>query len=420
MQIVLINHYAGSPRHGMEFRPYYLAREWVRAGHRVCIVAASASHLRQQGPVMQGHGMQQEWIDGIEYRWLAAPAYHGNGLARLRNMAVFLARLWHHGPALARQLQPDLVIASSTYPLDIWPAAAIARRAGARLVFEVHDLWPLTPVELHGMPRWHPFVCLLQAAENFACRRADTVVSMLPKVGSYLQQHGMAAHKLHWIPNGVDPAEWAPAGPALALPAAALLGELHAQGRFVVGYAGGHGQANALELLLEAAARLDPARYAVVLVGAGPDKAALMALARTLPHVHFLAPVPKAQVPALLAQFDLAYLGWRRHPLYRFGIAPNKLMDYMMAACPIVHAVEAGNDPVAEAACGMSIAPGDAAAVARAITTLSALEAQQRRQMGERGRAYVLARHSYQRLAPAFLQACAAAGPRPAFSFPPP
>lgn len=31
MNILLVNHYAGSVHHGMEYRPYYLAREWVRA-----------------------------------------------------------------------------------------------------------------------------------------------------------------------------------------------------------------------------------------------------------------------------------------------------------------------------------------------------------------------------------------------------
>ena len=50
MNILLINHYAGSPRHGMEYRPYYLAREWVRAGHTVQIVAAAYSHVRSQQP----------------------------------------------------------------------------------------------------------------------------------------------------------------------------------------------------------------------------------------------------------------------------------------------------------------------------------------------------------------------------------
>ena len=51
MNILLINHYAGSPALGMEYRPYYLAREWVRAGHRVQIVAADFSHVRSRQPV---------------------------------------------------------------------------------------------------------------------------------------------------------------------------------------------------------------------------------------------------------------------------------------------------------------------------------------------------------------------------------
>ena len=50
MNVLLINHYAGSPRLGMEYRPFYLAREWVRAGHRVQIVAASFSHVRSRQP----------------------------------------------------------------------------------------------------------------------------------------------------------------------------------------------------------------------------------------------------------------------------------------------------------------------------------------------------------------------------------
>jgi len=50
MNIVYIEHYAGTPALGMEFRPYYLAREWVRAGHRVQMLAASYSHVRARQP----------------------------------------------------------------------------------------------------------------------------------------------------------------------------------------------------------------------------------------------------------------------------------------------------------------------------------------------------------------------------------
>ena len=44
MNTLYINHYAGTPALGMEYRPYYLAREWVRAGHRVTVVA-NFSHV---------------------------------------------------------------------------------------------------------------------------------------------------------------------------------------------------------------------------------------------------------------------------------------------------------------------------------------------------------------------------------------
>ena len=122
-----------------------------------------------------------------------------------------------------------------------------------------------------------------------------------------------------------------------------------------------------------------------------------------------LPPVPKAQVPALLAALDVADVGCRRLPIYRFGIAPNKLMDYMMAGCAALHSVAAGNDPVAEARCGLTVPPGSAGAVAAGLRRLAALGAHERREMGARGRAYVLAHHAYPVLAQRFLDAVDAA-----------
>mgnify|MGYP003350035716 CR=1 FL=1 len=50
MNLLLINHYAGTPALGMEYRPYYLAREWVRLGHEVMIIASAQSHYRARQP----------------------------------------------------------------------------------------------------------------------------------------------------------------------------------------------------------------------------------------------------------------------------------------------------------------------------------------------------------------------------------
>ena len=54
MNILIINHYAGSPEMGMEFRPYYLAREWQKLGHKVLIVGGTYSHLRKKQPEKSG------------------------------------------------------------------------------------------------------------------------------------------------------------------------------------------------------------------------------------------------------------------------------------------------------------------------------------------------------------------------------
>ena len=404
MNIVYLNHYAGSPALGMEYRPYYLAREWVRLGHRVQMLAADFSHVRSQQPVA---GDQQ--IDGIDYRFYATPPYQGNGVGRARNIWRFLRQVWADTERLVRMVAPQLVIASSTYPMDIWVARRIARAAGAKLVFEVHDLWPLSPIELAGMPRWHPFIRLCQAAEDAAYRDADAVVSMLPKVHHYMASRGLDIRKLHIVPNGIALDEWQGTPQALRDDVMQVMQRARRVGKAVVVYAGSHGLPNALDTLLDAAAQLRDQPLQLVLVGDGHEKPRLARRVEqeSLGNVSLLPPVPKAHIPALLAAADIAYIGWQRVPIYRFGIAPNKLMDYMMAGCAVLHSVDAGNDPVAEAGCGLTVAPQAPAAVAQGLVHLMALGAAARREMGQRGRAFVLAHHTYPVLAQRFLEAVA-------------
>ena len=415
MNILYLNHYAGSPALGMEYRPFYLAREWVRAGHRVQIVAADYSHVRARQPQAG-----DETVDGIAYRWLPTPPYQGNGAGRVWNIWRFLSQVWTQSHPLVREFKPDVVIASSTYPMDIWVARRIARisrelankpanqrAAGAVLVFEVHDLWPLSPIELSGMSPRHPFIRLCQAAEDAAYRHADVVVSMLPKVQGHMAAHGLDLTKLQIVPNGISLDEWSGTPPALRDDLATLIDTLRAAGRTVVGYAGSMGLPNALDVLLDAAALLQAEPIAIVMVGDGHERARLAQrlIDEGLSNVSLLPPIPKAMIPALLARLDIAYIGWQRVPIYRFGIAPNKLMDYMMAGCTVLHSVEAGNDPVAESGCGLTVAPESAPAVADGLRRLAALPVAERKAMGQRGRAFVLAHHTYPVLAQRFLDA---------------
>jgi glycosyltransferase involved in cell wall biosynthesis len=175
----------------------------------------------------------------------------------------------------------------------------------------------------------------------------------------------------------------------------------------LVAYAGAHGVANDLATLIDAAALMRDQPVTWLLVGSGPEKASLTrrAVERHLDNVVWLDPVPKVAIPTLLRAMDLLYLGLQREPLFRFGISPNKLMDYMMAGRPVVCAIAAGNDPVGEAGCGITVAPGDAAAVAQAAGHLARLTPEERSSMGRRGQEYVQSHHTYPVLARRFIEA---------------
>jgi len=268
----------------------------------------------------------------------------------------------------------------------------------------------MTPMELGRMSKWHPFIMLVQAAEDYAYRHADTVVSMLPKVHDYVESRGVTRDRLHIVPNGVDPREWTTGGAELQASVEVALSAIRDAGNFVVGYAGTHGVSNSLHTLLDAAALMRDDKVVFVLVGGGPEKAGLQrrAQAEQLQNVRFIDPIAKEQIPALLQRFDIAYIGWQRQSLYRFGIAPNKLMDYMMAARPVLHAVDAGNDPVGDAGCGLTVAPENPAVAAQGIRNLLALSPGERQAMGLCGKRFVMDNHVYPILSERFLVACSA------------
>jgi glycosyltransferase involved in cell wall biosynthesis len=397
MNILLLNHYAGSLQHGMEYRPFYLAREWVKAGHQVHIVAASFAHVRSVQPTLpHGAASATQVIEGVHYHWYATPSYSGNGLGRIKNMLVFMRAVKKNAAQLVKTIQPDVVIASSTYPMDIGPAQKIAKLSKAQLVYEVHDLWPLSPKTLGNMSDWHPFIMWVQWAEDKAYK--------VPKTLQYMQSRGLDEKKWSHVPNGIDVSEWQGNSVLNAKHQQAI--QIIAQkGLPMVGYAGAHGVANAMDTLLDTAALLK-GQIEFVLVGKGPEKERLMqrVTQENLSNVHLLDSVAKIEIPAFLDRMNIAYIGWHPNPLYRFGIAPNKLMDYMMAAKPIVHSVDAGNDLVQEANCGVSVPPNQPQAAANAILQLAQLNTLQQQQLGRNGREYVMQHHTYKALADQFIK----------------
>lgn len=392
MNILLINHYAGSPEMGMEFRPYYFAREWVKMGHNVSIIAADYSHLRKSNPSIEKDFSLQN-IDGIDYYWIKTNKYNGNGSKRAFTLFTFVLKIMAHARKLAKQLSPDVIICSSTYHLDHFAGQRIKTLTGKKtiLVHEVHDMWPATLIEIGGMSRKHPFVQAVQYAEDRAYGLSDVVISMAPYTQDYMNQHGLATGKWFNIPLGIDLGEW-DKRKSLSKEHKELISLLKNEGKFVVGYFGGHALSNALDTLIDSAKLCSRKKkdIAFVMVGQGVEKDRLIGRVRNeeIDNVFFLPPVDKTEIPELTYIFDCIYIGTFKNELYRFGLCLNKMLDAMMSGRPTVCSITAPPTWVDEADSGITVEAENPDLVVNALESMMSMTSEELAEMGSRGRMY--------------------------------
>ena len=409
MNILYLEHYAGSPEMGMEFRPYYLSREWVKMGHNVRIVAGDFSHVRLHNPKVD-NDFQEEVIDGITYDWVKTGSYEGNGVARAMTMFRFVHKLWKKAEWIEKNWKPDVIITSSTYPLDTYAGQKIKRITqkqgvrggkGATLIHEVHDMWPISLIEIGGMKKSNPFVVMIQMGENSFCRHSDYVVSLLPAAKDYFIKHGMAPEKFKPIMNGVVLSEWENPAP-LPKEHQDLLDNLHCENKFVFCFFGSVNVAYAVDYLIKAHQKAHDSRAAIVIVGEGSQKEELIKMAGE--GVYFLPRIPKRAIPTLTKNIDCCYVGALHNDMFRFGICMNKLFDSMMSGKPILYAVEAPNNFIRDYDCGISVRAEDVDALAEGMKQMIDLTTEERETMGDNGRKAVLEHFSYEKLAKKFVE----------------
>ncbi|OKY73766.1 MAG: glycosyltransferase WbuB [Desulfobulbaceae bacterium DB1] len=392
--IWLINQYASTPQTGMGGRHYYLAKELAKQGHKVYLVAASFTHLLREPPTMDA-AFKMEAAEGFHFVWVRMPEYHdAHDKKRVLNWFIFAWRLLKLPRIIADK--PDVILASSPAPFVFLAAQRLAREMGARFAFEVRDIWPLSLMELGGYSRNNPIIRIMQWVEDKAYRYSDVVLSNLPYAVDHMVARGMDRDKFAWVPNGFSLADV-----SLHVPLPEAVRAQIPQDKFIVGYTGTLGVANALDTLIGAAAILkDQADVVFVLVGGGKEKIRLMKKDQTLHNVVFVDPIAKTQIQTMLAQFDVCFIGLTKDPLFRFGVSPNKLFDYFYAGKPILYAIESGRYlPVDEAKAGISIPAENPQAIAEAVLQLKALSPEERARLGQNGREYALENHDYARLA---------------------
>lgn len=404
MNILLLNHYAGSPALGMEFRPYYLAKEWIKMGHRVSIIAGDYSHLRQRNPNVK-RDLQNENIDGISYYWIKTGAYEGNGIKRALTMLRFVIKVYAYAKRIVSELQPDVVISSSTYPLDTYAGQRIRKisKKKVKLIHEVHDMWPATLIELGGMSKRNPFVVMMQIGENCAYRNSDKIVSLPPLAKDYMVEHGMEPDKFVAIPNGIVVDDWKNPQ-SLPQEHEEVLTDLKENGKYIVGYFGGHALSNALEVLLDCAEKIEDESVQFVLVGDGVEKKKLVedAAKRELNNITFLEPIEKHAIPSLCQYFDIIYIGTKALPLYRFGLCMNKMFDSFMSGKPLVCAITTPESPIEKHKCGIMVQSEDIEGIIKAVERIRNMTQKELADMGKREKKLAIEKYSYEVLAKRF------------------
>lgn len=391
MNIWFINQYAIPPSQAGITRHYDFAKGLIERGHRVTVIASSFDHVTRKETRLEPHEEYrlEENLD-VPFLWLRTPAYDGNGLPRIKNMLSFA---WQVARSKATQElhKPDVVVGSSPHLFGALAAYLLAKKYKCRFVLEVRDLWPESLVELGSFSRNHPVVKGLEVLERFLYRRASTIVSLLPYAVEHIVQKGVDRSKVVWIPNGVS---------LDRIPEAQLA---NPQPPFKALYAGTHGLANSLHTLLEAAQILknqNQQHIQIQFLGDGPEKPRLqeMAARLQLENVSFEPTIRKTEVYQRLQQADAFILPLLDSPLFKYGISANKLFDYLACKKPIVFAVNAPNNPVAECNAGITVPPGNPEAMAKALIDLANISAEERHQMGERGHRYVVENYDLRNL----------------------
>ncbi|MGY4909855.1 glycosyltransferase family 4 protein [Micromonospora aurantiaca (nom. illeg.)] len=308
-----------------------------------------------------------------------SPGYSGNNHRRVLNwlgysMAALLAGL--------RQPRPDVVYASSPHILAPVAGWLLARLRRARFVLEIRDLWPESMVStgyLRSGSRTHR---LLTALESWLYRRADRIVVVAGGWRGYLRDRGVDPAKVCWVSNSAEPSDFVPRPDRYA----PLRDRVPVAGRLVV-YAGAHGPANGLDLLLDAAAELP--EHTFLLIGDGLDKARLVERARTqgLTNVHFLGTVPKRELAGIIGGADVGVHVLTNAEIFRLGASPNKLYDYLAAGLPVVtNCPDEPTEIVHTTGAGIAVEPAD---IVPGLRKLLDEDTATLRAMGERGRRYI-------------------------------
>ncbi len=293
---------------------------------------------------------------------------------------------------LLRGRRPDIILVYCPSPLlQALPALLIGWIKRVPVVTYVQDLWPES-LEATGYVRSRWILWAVEGVVKFIYRHSGLVlVSSRPFIDS-IRRLAPAA-RIGYYPNSVDASFCDPAAGGPALP-------VLDQG-FCVVFAGNVGSAQAVQVIVEAAARLMGHRdICLVVLGSGSelDRMRQESERRQLTNLHLGGRYPVEAMPFLLAKASALLVTLADRPIFAATV-PNKIQAYMAVGRPIIACMNGeGARLVVEADAGIAVPAEDPDALADAVLRLYSMSADQREQLGANAQAYYREHFDHEKL----------------------
>lgn len=373
MKILIISQYF----HPENFRVNTLARELVLRGHEVSVMTAYPQY--PGGVIFDGYGFdkpyEQEWHGVKIHRVKTYPRGKGP-LGLLRNCASFVVS----GNRWVKNCEEkfDAVYVFEVSPVTVGlPAVTYKKKFGTPVFFNLQDLWPENVHEVLGI-RFPPLTWVINRIVNRIYRNSDKILCASNSFVENLKGKGVMEDKLvFWPQFCLDPRM-----DQLKRP------EILSRDTFNVVFTGNLGDAQGLDLMMEAARELKGSGIRWYLVGDGRARERLENLAREYAleeDVVFTGRVSEAEANNYAAFADAAYLSFRDNPLFHMTI-PAKLQTYLACGAPVLAA--AGGESAAiirDHRCGIAVEPRLEPLV-EAARKMAALSKEERQAMAQSAR----------------------------------
>ena len=383
VHILLIHQAFVSPNEPGGTRHYELTRNLVQNGHNVTIIASKLSYLTGVS-VINGNGLFiKEDLDGINLlRAYTYSALHKNFIWRVISFISFMVSSFITALTVKNV---DAVMGTSPPIFQAFSAWLISAIKNKPFVLEIRDLWPEFAIDM-GVLKNRFLIILSKWLEKFLYSRATHFIVNSPAYKTYLISKGVLDHKISFISNGVDTNMF-----NIKANGNAFRNKWHLNNDFVVTYTGALGMANDIPVILKAADKLkNHSDIKFVFVGDGKDRKNLEKMAKTmlLDNVLFTGPVPKSDMPEVIAASNACIATLQNIPMFKTTY-PNKVFDYMAAAKPTILGIDGViRKVIEESKGGVFVPPGNDKEIAQTVKFLYE-HPEQGTQMGMNARAFV-------------------------------